>query len=148
MKQLPKVVAQRKKRVGRGLGSGKGGHTVGRGVKGQKARGKVGILFEGLKVKKSLLRRLPIVRGKAKFKGSPKPLVVDLTLLNALPQGAKVNIETLAKAGIVGLASAQKYGVKILGHGGLKKKLIVEVPISKQAAQKVVKKGGKIVKAK
>lgn len=33
---LPKIVGKRAKRVGRGMGSGKGSHTVGRGQKGQK----------------------------------------------------------------------------------------------------------------
>ena len=65
--RLPKVVEKRKKRVGRGMGSGKGSHTAGRGQKGQKARTKVGILFEGMKTKKSLLKRLPLMRGKGKF---------------------------------------------------------------------------------
>ena len=64
---LPKVVTKSKKRVGRGRGSGKGGHTVGRGQKGQKTRGKIAVLFEGMKVKKSLLKRLPLARGKGKF---------------------------------------------------------------------------------
>ena len=39
------------KRLGRGYGSGKGGHTSGRGQKGQKSRTNIHILFEGLKVK-------------------------------------------------------------------------------------------------
>lgn len=134
-----------KKRIGRGYGSGKGGHTVGRGMKGQKSRSKIGILFEGVKVKKSLLRRLPIQRGKAKFKGHSKPLIVNLELLNILPAGSKVNAETLAKAGIVKLTDAQKYGIKILGQGQIKKKLTVEVPISASAAKKVVARGGKVV---
>jgi len=64
---LPKVVAKSKKRVGRGMGSGKGSHTTGRGQKGQKARGKINVLFEGMKMKKSLLKRLPLMRGKGKF---------------------------------------------------------------------------------
>jgi ribosomal protein L15 len=67
MAQLPKVVSKRKKRVGRGMGSGKGSHTVGRGQKGQKSRGKINVLFEGMKVRKSLLKRLPLLRGKGKF---------------------------------------------------------------------------------
>ena len=68
MNNLPKVVGKRKKRVGRGYGSGKGGHTTGRGQKGQKARGSKHVLFEGLKVKKSMLKRVPLMRGKGKFK--------------------------------------------------------------------------------
>jgi ribosomal protein L15 len=69
MIKLAKIVQRKGKRVGRGYGSGKGGHTVGRGQKGQKTRNKIGILFEGIKVKKSLLKKLPLVRGKEKNKG-------------------------------------------------------------------------------
>lgn len=65
--KLPKVVEKRKKRVGRGMGSGKGSHTSGRGQKGQKTRRKIGVIFEGVKMKKSLLKRLPKMRGKGKF---------------------------------------------------------------------------------
>lgn len=61
-----------KKRLGRGYGSGKGGHTSGRGQKGQKSRTKVHILFEGLKVKKSTLKKFPLLRGKGKFLAKPK----------------------------------------------------------------------------
>jgi ribosomal protein L15 len=67
MLRLPKVVQKSKKRVGRGMGSGKGSHTSGRGQKGQKSRGTIGVLFEGMKVRKSLLKRLPLLRGKGKF---------------------------------------------------------------------------------
>ncbi len=67
MIKLPKVVAKSKKRVGRGMGSGKGSHTSGRGQKGQKSRSDLHILFEGLKMKKSFLKRLPLTRGKGKF---------------------------------------------------------------------------------
>ena len=69
MIKLPKVVANKKKRVGRGVGSGKGSHTSGRGQKGQKSNGDIHILFEGLKMKKSFLKRLPLLRGKGKFHG-------------------------------------------------------------------------------
>lgn len=66
--ELPKIVKKGKKRLGRGYGSGKGGHTVGRGQKGQKARGKIHPLFTGTKTKKSLLQRLPLLRGKGRLK--------------------------------------------------------------------------------
>jgi ribosomal protein L15 len=66
------VVTKGKKRVGRGTGSGKGNHTTGRGQKGQKARTSVNIIFEGYKMKKSLIKRLPKVRGKMKFRTNPR----------------------------------------------------------------------------
>jgi large subunit ribosomal protein L15 len=65
---LPKIVKRGKKRVGRGVGSGKGGHTAGRGQKGQKTRSKIPLLFEGTKIKKSLIQRLPMIRGKGRLK--------------------------------------------------------------------------------
>lgn len=68
LNQLPKIVRRPQKRVGRGVGSGKGSHTSGRGSKGQKAREKVHLLFEGTKIKKSFIKKLPLLRGKGKFK--------------------------------------------------------------------------------
>jgi large subunit ribosomal protein L15 len=67
MTRLPKVITKSKKRLGRGMGSGKGSHTSSRGQKGQKSRGNIGVLFEGMKVKKSFFKRLPLKRGKGKF---------------------------------------------------------------------------------
>lgn len=59
---LPKLKgkSKKKKRLGQGLGSGKG-KTAGRGHKGQKARGKVAVGFEGGQLK--LIKRLPFMRG-------------------------------------------------------------------------------------
>ncbi|PIZ48182.1 50S ribosomal protein L15 [Candidatus Woesebacteria bacterium CG_4_10_14_0_2_um_filter_39_14] len=139
MTNLPKTVEGRKKRVGRGYGSGKGGHTVGRGQKGQKSRTKIGVLFEGVKVKKSLLKRLPFQRGKGKNKGGNKPVIVNMGALNILPAGSKVNIETLIKSKIVDEKDARAYGVKILGNGKLEKKLIIEVPASKSVLKTLEK---------
>ncbi len=144
MIQLPKIVKPGKKRIGRGYGSGKGGHTVGRGQKGQKARGKIGIIFEGVKVKKSLIKRLPLRRGKGKFKAKDKPIIVNLEVLNLLPSGSKVDLETLINSGIVD-KEAKEFGVKILGNGEIKKKLLIYLPISKSAAKKIEKAGGKVV---
>jgi large subunit ribosomal protein L15 len=143
---LPKVVAKKAKRLGRGRGSGKGGHTVGRGQKGQKARGKVGILFEGIKVKKSLIKKLPLQRGKGRNKPQGDPIIVKLAYLNMLPSGSKVNLEVLAKEGIVKMEDAKEFGIKILGDGEVKKKLTVELPISNSAAKKIEKAGGKVTK--
>ncbi len=147
-KELPKVVTKSKKRRGRGYGSGKGGHTTGRGQKGQKSRRKIGVLFEGVKVKKSLLKRLPLHRGKGRFKAKDKPLIVKLAYLNLLPAGTKVDIEALAKAGIVKRDDAEKYGVKILGDGKLTKRLTLALPVSNSAAKKIEKAGGKIIRKK
>ena len=67
--QLPKTATgKKKKRLGRGYASGKGGHTTVRGAKGAKARGKVPLTFSGTKIKKSWLKRLPLWRGRGRFK--------------------------------------------------------------------------------
>jgi len=143
--KLPKVVSNRKKRLGRGYGSGKGGHTVGRGQKGQKSRGKVGILFEGYKMKKSFIKRLPLRRGKGKFKSKNELMIINLKHLEILPSGTLVNIENLVKWGLVNEKDAKLFGVKILGDGEISKKLKIALPISKSALKKVEKAGGEIV---
>lgn len=69
---LVKIIKRSKKRIGRGMGSGKGSHTVGKGQKGQKSREQVSISFFGTKMKKSLLKRLPFQRGKGRLKPKQK----------------------------------------------------------------------------
>ena len=124
------------KRLGRGYGSGKGGHTSGRGQKGQKSRGKMPLYFEGTKMRKSLIRRLPMLRGKLKFKSlkAGRPIIFNLKDLNRLPAGTVVDIETLFKLGFIGDKTTP---VKILGEGELTKKLTIKLPMSKSAAKKV-----------
>ncbi|KKQ26296.1 MAG: 50S ribosomal protein L15 [Candidatus Woesebacteria bacterium GW2011_GWA1_37_8] len=140
-----KIVTKRKKRVGRGYGSGKGGHTTGRGQKGQKSRGKVGVIFEGYKVRKSFIKRLPFRRGKGRFEAKAKPLIINLKHLEVFPENSVVNIESLVKYGIVDAKDAKTYGVKILGDGEVTRKLTVELPTSKSASEKITKKGGKVL---
>jgi large subunit ribosomal protein L15 len=145
LNQLPKTTAKSKKRVGRGYGSGKGGHTAGRGQKGQKSRGQVGLLFEGTKMRKSLIRRLPMRRGKGKLKpSSKKPIIINVKYLNLLKANSQVTIENLVKEGLV-VKEALKVGVKVLGDGQLTKKLTVKLPVSKGAEKKIKKAGGKVV---
>jgi large subunit ribosomal protein L15 len=133
--KLPKVVQNRKKRVGRGMGSGKGSHTSGRGQKGQKARGDIHILFEGLKMKKSFLKRLPLMRGKGKFHPKGKPVTVNISKLESLPSGSKITVELLVKEKLVDAKLAKAYGVKILGGGKTTKKFIFMIPTSKSVAK-------------
>jgi len=130
MTNLPKVITKSKKRVGRGMGSGKGSHTSGRGQKGQKSRGTIGVLFEGMKVRKSLLKRLPLMRGKGKFHAKVKPVTIDATLIEKLPDGSVVDVKVLVKLGLITEEAVKKYGVKILGLGKNSKKLKFEVPVS------------------
>lgn len=145
MKKLLKVKTN-KKRLGRGYGSGKGGHTSSRGQKGQKSRSKIGILFEGLKMKKSFIKRLPFIRGKGKNNMHKKPLILNLSDLNSLPKDVKiVSVKSLTDTGVVDRRKAMKFGIKILGGGELKNKLSFELPVSKTAALKIKKAGGEII---
>ncbi len=141
---LHKTISKKKKRLGQGYGSGKGGHTVGRGQKGQKARGSMFILFEGYKIKKSFIKRLPFRRGKNKNKAGKGPVIVKLEILNILKDNSIVDVNSLSAAGIVNRADALTYGVKVLGNGKLERKLVIKLPISKSAASKVEKVGGKV----
>lgn len=133
---LPKVVTSRKnKRVGRGVGSGKGSHTAGRGQKGQKSMGDIHILFEGMKTKKSFLKRLPLLRGKGKFLGKAKPVTLNLTDLDVLKDGSVVTLDLLIKEKLVDAKEAKTFGVKILGNGKTTKKFTFEVPTSKSVVK-------------
>jgi len=144
LNELPRVTARAKKRRGRGYGSGKGGHTVGRGQKGQKSRGKIGLAFEGTKIKKSLLKRLPLLRGKGKLKPQKKPIIINLAYLNLFPKGSVVDIQALVGKKIVG-QEAVVLGVKILGDGKLNLPLTVALPVSGGARKIIEKAGGKVI---
>lgn len=136
LKKLPKTTAGSKKRLGRGYGSGKGGHTSGRGQKGQKSRGKLPLYFEGTKMRKSLIRRMPMLRGKLRFKAAKnKPLILNLKDLAGWPKTETVTVDNLIKAGWLP-KEAKDYGVKLLGDGELEDKLKIDLPMSKAAAKK------------
>jgi large subunit ribosomal protein L15 len=143
MTRLPKIVAKSKKRLGRGMGSGKGSHTSSRGQKGQKSRGKVNVLFEGMKMKKSLLKRLPLMRGKGKFHVNTKAIAIKYDRLEALPAGSVVTVELLVKHGILKARLAKIHGVKIIGIGDNKKKFTFKVSVSKRSVVKTPEKTSK-----
>ncbi|KKQ49411.1 MAG: hypothetical protein US95_C0010G0010 [Candidatus Woesebacteria bacterium GW2011_GWB1_38_5] len=144
MKKLTTVIHKGKKRLGRGYGSGKGGHTAGRGQKGQKTRKKLGLMFEGVKVKKSFIKRLPFLRGKGRFSAQIKPFPIHLEALQELPSGTILNEEYLIKEGFVKKSDISKKGVKVLGNYNLTKKLTVDLPVSKKAREKIIEAGGNV----
>lgn len=141
---LTKITTKSKKRVGLGHGSGRG-KTAGRGTKGQLARHSSKLGFDG--DANPLIRRLPFLRGKGRNKSlQVHPLIVNVNALNIFSDKEVVDIESLAKYHLVRLKDAKASGVKILGDGELQKALTVKLPISKSAAQKIEKAGGKIEK--
>lgn len=139
---LEKITTKSKRRLGQGHGSGRV-KTGGRGTKGQKARNKVPLSFEGGAL--PLIKRLPFKRGKDKnhsYKNTP--LIVNIKALELLKAGSVVDIKSLIAAKIVSEKDANEYGVKILGDGKLTKALTIKLPISKKAALKVKKAGGSV----
>ncbi|MBI4129940.1 50S ribosomal protein L15 [Candidatus Roizmanbacteria bacterium] len=146
---LPTTTKRSKKRVGRGYGSGKGGHTSGRGTKGQKARNKVPLLFEGAAMGASLIKRLPLLRGKGKLRSSRnRPLLVNIKYLQGIPPQTTVDIATLIRFKIVNEQEARQYGVKLLGDGEISHSLTITIPTSRAAQKKIEKAGGAVVTEK
>lgn len=138
---------KRKKRIGRG---GKRGTYSGRGMKGQKSRA-------GAKIKSSFLeasRKLPKKRGiggkrkkaeaKRRFRSiRPKPEIINIgDLGKKFKDGDLITPKKLLKMGLI---DNIKSGVKILGEGELRKKLVVQgCQVSKGAMEKIKKVGGEI----
>jgi len=145
LNELPKIKTRGKKRVGRGYGSGKGGHTSGRGAKGERVRGSIPLLFQGTKLKKSFVKRLPFFRGKDKFKViNTKPVIIKMGNLSAFKAGETVDLTSLFKKGMIN-EEARKSGVKILCGGELKVALKIAVPASEKAWEQIKKAGGEKV---
>ena len=133
-----------KKRVGRGIGSGKG-KTAGRGHKGQKSRSGVAIKgFEG--------GQMPIHRRVPK-RGFNNYNVKDYNEINldgietAIASGKlsandTINLDSLLKAGVI---KKVKDGVRLLGNGELKTKLVFEITgVTKSALKAVEAVGGEV----
>jgi large subunit ribosomal protein L15 len=145
LSNLNTIVSKSKKRLGRGYGSGKGGHTSGRGAKGDKARGKTKITFDGSKIKKSWIKRTPFLRGKHRL--LPKKISVLLTLSqldSIFSPNDLVTPQNLAKKLNLPLRQI-KSSLKILSGGKITKALTIEkIPLSRLATKKIIKAGGKI----
>lgn len=141
---LPKVTTRGKKRVGRGYGSGKGGHTSGRGQKGQKSRRTIPWSFEGGAL--PLSQRLPFWRGKGRLNPlKPKLIPVNIGRLERFPDGTVVDLAFLVKERIIHQSEADTREVKILGDGKLTKKLtIVGFRTSGSAKAAIEKAGGRV----
>jgi large subunit ribosomal protein L15 len=137
-----------RKRVGRGLGSGKGRYS-GRGLKGQKSRAgshKMRAGFEGGQM--PIYMRLGKQRGSTSKDAMPigpfrtSTVPVNVAALDRFEDGAEVTPESLVEKRLI---KNTKTDVKLLGNGDLKKKLTVRVhAISATAREKVEKAGGTV----
>lgn len=139
------AASKSRKRVARGIGSGKG-KTGGRGVKGQKSRSGVAIKgFEGGQM--PIYRRLP-KRGFSNVKFAQKLNIVSIARVEEAVGAKKIDpkqtitAQTLVEAGVLRRA---KDGVRLLSDGETKSKLNFEIAgASKAAIEKIVKAGGSV----
>jgi len=144
----PAQSRQDRKRVGRGLGSGKGRYS-GRGIKGQKSRSgshKMRAGFEG--------GQMPIYMRMGKERGSTSkdamPIgpfrtysqPVNVSALERFDAGTEVTPELLKQVGVI---RSTRKDVKILGSGELKTKLtVVAHAVSASAREKIEAAGGSV----
>lgn len=141
LSNLPKIVERRKKRLGRGAGTGKGAKS-GRGTtRHQAARENIPLHFEGGQGR--FVKKFPLLRGKGRNKSlTPTATVITLTHLNMFDEGSTVDAEALVKKGII-LAKESKV-VKVLANGSLEKKLTVALAVSQAAKKEIEKLGGEV----
>ncbi len=144
MLKSPAGSRHRKKRVGRGIGSGHGVYST-KGVKGQKARtgGKSEMRpgFEGGQL--PLIKRLPTKRG---FHNPFRVVYAEVNvsrLETAFANGAEITPDTLVKTRVV---RNLRKPIKVLGEGDLTKALTVTAhKFTASARQKIEAAGGKAV---
>ena len=139
---INKLSQRTAKRVGRGIGSGKG-KTSGRGMKGQKSRGKIPAANVGAGL--IYFKKLPYRRGWGNTKTSVKPSLVTVEKLNIFATGATVSVATLIENKVVNEKAARK-GIKIVSGGQFTgKNIIIEVPVTQSARSVIEQAGGKVV---
>jgi len=144
----PEGAKHSSKRVGRGIGSGHG-KTSCRGSKGQKARNKVRLGFEG--GQKPLYMRLPKHRGRGKGAMPRGMFIREYAIVNVaalqklaetLPAGVAITPQVLLEQRVVNLLGD---GLRVLGDGELKAAVTVFAHhFSKTAQTKIEAAGGKV----
>jgi large subunit ribosomal protein L15 len=140
-----------RKRVGRGMGSGKGRYS-GRGIKGQKARSgshKLRAGFEGGQM--PLYMRVGKQRGATSKDAMPigphrtRTIPVNVRdLERVFADGDTVSLEALRGKGLI---KHTRYDVKVLGNGDLSKKLTVTAHRFSQTAREKIEAAGGTVTA-
>ena len=139
--EAPKENKKKRKRLGRGTGSGHGGHTVGKGHNGQRARSGFSLhpAFEGGQM--PLFRRLPKFGFTNPFRESYVPLNLGTLqgFINSGKLDSEISFQDLVKAGII----HKNNKVKLLGSGEVDMAITIEVhKTSKSAKAKLEDAGG------
>lgn len=133
----PKGARTERRRVGRGLGSGRG-KTAGKGTKGQKSRsgGSIPPYFEGGQL--PLVRRLPYRRGfRNPFRVDYE--IVNLDQLDGFAEGTEVTPTVFRSHGVVRRGNRP---VKVLGRGALTKALTVHAHAFSESARRAITAAG------
>jgi large subunit ribosomal protein L15 len=132
--------------VGRGYGSGKGGHTSGKGTKGQRSRTGYNSPrpgFEGGQM--PLSRRLPKLRGFSRglFKSNVRDFEVKLSDIAKLDADT-ITVDTLLEYGLI-RPTSKKASVKVLFDTEIDKKITLEgIAASKKVIEAIEKAGGEV----
>jgi large subunit ribosomal protein L15 len=141
LNKLNKLVENPSKRLGRGPGSGKGKHTVGRGNKGMRARksGSAPLWFEGGQL--PLIKRVPMQRGKGRFNVLFPTAAVGLNEIEKM----SADVITLDTLKIERIIDQRFKKAKIIANGSLTRKVTVRgIAVSKTAATIIEQAGGSI----
>jgi len=143
--QLTKITSKPARRCGRGIGSGLGGHTSGRGAKGDNARGKTKLTFDGTKIKKGWIKRLPFLRGKNRLTNQKNIVNFNLTQIDKwFIKDELVDLNSLSQKTHISFKRLNAK-VKILSAGEITKALnFKDVLVSTSASKKIIAAGGKI----
>jgi large subunit ribosomal protein L15 len=141
LNKLVKTVKTSSKRLGRGYGSGKGGHASSRGQKGQTSRvgSKIPLWFEGGQLPG--VKKYPIIRGKGRFSVLNPTAELTLSDLEKMPV-ADISLETLKLHKVIekGFKKA-----KIVNSGKLTKKVNIKgISTTKSALETIKKLGGSV----
>lgn len=142
LNQLTKITTKKAKRVGRGYGSGKGGHTCGKGQKGHNTRtgGKNPIWFEGGQL--PIIKRMPMTRGKGKFSVVRPTAQITLSILEKM-KASEITMDTLKIEKII---DSRFKKAKIINSGKIERPVTIKgVAITAQAVKMIEKVGGKVI---
>jgi len=138
---IKKVTKKSSKRLGRGYGSGKGGHTSSRGQKGQTSRtgSKVPLWFEGGAL--PLSKRIPMWRGKGRFKSLRTTAELSFIDLNKI-ELTDISLDSLKLNKIIDKRFKK---AKVINKGKLSKKINLKgIAVTESAKKEIEALGGTV----
>lgn len=144
LNKLTKITDKPYRRLGRGYGSTVG-RTAGRGQKGDKARGKAKLTFDGTKIKKGWIKRLPFLRGKHRLESQSINIIFKLDQIATwYKENEIVDVKSLAKKSRLSTRDLNA-NVKILSAKEFTKALTFKgLSVSEKARKQIVAANGKI----